>query len=292
MTQEYQAVLHQPQQERLPVIGCHLSSAKGYAAMAKTAASIDANTFAFFTRNPRGGKAKAIDEADLKAFAEEAAKVGIGRIVAHGSYTVNPCAAKEHVRAFAFQALAEDLDRMERTPGQLFNIHPGSHVGQGAQKGIELIAEVLNTVLRPEQTTTLLLETMAGKGSEVGRSFEELAAIIDRIELDSHVGICLDTCHVWDAGYDIVGDLDGVLDEFDRIIGLDRLRALHVNDSMNERGSHKDRHARIGEGCIGEDALAAVVRHPALVGLPCILETPNELPGYAQEIAFFRACVG
>lgn len=292
MTQEYQAVLHQPNQERLPVIGCHLSSAKGYAAMAKTAASIDANTFAFFTRNPRGGKAKAIDEADLKAFAEEAAKVGIGRIVAHGSYTVNPCAAKEHVRAFAFQALAEDLERMERTPGQLFNIHPGSHVGQGAQKGIELIAEVLNTVLRPEQTTTLLLETMAGKGSEVGRSFEELAAIIDRIELDSHVGICLDTCHVWDAGYDIVGDLDGVLDEFDRIIGLDRLRALHVNDSMNERGSHKDRHARIGEGCIGEDALAAVVRHPALAGLPCILETPNELPGYAQEIAFFRACVG
>lgn len=292
MTQEYQAVLHQPQQERLPVIGCHLSSAKGYAVMAKTAASIDANTFAFFTRNPRGGKAKAIDEADLKAFAEEATKAGIGRIVAHGSYTVNPCAAKEHVRAFAFQALAEDLDCMERTPGQLFNIHPGSHVGQGAQKGIELIAEVLNTVLRPEQTTTLLLETMAGKGSEVGRSFEELTAIIDRIELDSHVGVCLDTCHVWDAGYDIVGDLDGVLDEFDRIIGLDRLRALHVNDSMNERGSHKDRHARIGEGCIGEDALAAVVRHPALAGLPCILETPNELPGYAQEIAFFRACVG
>ena len=292
MTQEYQAVLQQPQQERLPVIGCHLSSAKGYAAMAKTAASIDANTFAFFTRNPRGGKAKAIDEADLRAFAEEAAKAGIGRIVAHGSYTVNPCAAKEHVRAFAFQALAEDLERMERTPGQLFNIHPGSHVGQGAQKGIELIAEVLNTVLRPEQTTTLLLETMAGKGSEVGRSFEELAAIIDRIELDSHVGVCLDTCHVWDAGYDIVGNLDGVLDEFDRVIGLDRLRALHVNDSMNERGSHKDRHARIGEGCIGEDALAALVRHPALVGLPCILETPNELPGYAQEIAFFRACVG
>ncbi len=289
---EYQAILQQPADGRVPVIGCHLSSAKGYAAMAKTAASIDANTFAFFTRNPRGGKAKAIDDADLQAFAEEVAHAGIGRIVAHGSYTVNPCAAKEQVRAFAFQALAEDLQRMERTPGQLFNIHPGSHVKQGAQKGIELIAEVLNAVLAPEQTTTLLLETMAGKGTEVGRSFEELAAIIERVELDSHVGVCLDTCHVWDAGYDIVNDLDGVLEEFDQVIGLERLRALHINDSLNSLGAHKDRHARIGEGRIGSEALAAVVAHPQLRGLPCILETPNELPGYAQEIAFFRSCVG
>lgn len=289
---EYQAILQQPADGRVPVIGCHLSSAKGYAAMAKTAASIDANTFAFFTRNPRGGKAKAIDDADLQAFAEEAAHAGIGRIVAHGSYTVNPCAAKEQVRAFAFQALAEDLQRMERTPGQLFNIHPGSHVKQGAQKGIELIAEVLNAVLAPEQTTTLLLETMAGKGTEVGRSFEELAAIIERVELDSHVGVCLDTCHVWDAGYDIVNDLDGVLEEFDQVIGLERLRALHINDSLNPLGAHKDRHARIGEGRIGSEALAAVVAHPQLRELPCILETPNELPGYAQEIAFFRSCVG
>lgn len=290
--EEYQAELVQPTQQRLPVIGCHLSSAKGYAAMARTAASIDANTFAFFTRNPRGGKAKAIDSADLQAFSVEAANAGIGRIVAHGSYTVNPCAAKEHVRAFAFQTLAEDLQRMECTPGQLFNIHPGSHVGQGAETGIRLIAEVLNTVLQPQQTTTLLLETMAGKGSEVGRTFEEIAAIIERVELDSHVGVCLDTCHVWDAGYDIVDDLDGVLEEFDQVIGLDRLKALHINDSLNECGSHKDRHARIGEGRIGAEALAAVVRHPKLLGLPCILETPNELPGYAQEIAFFRACVG
>lgn len=288
---EYQALLQEPTDGRMPVIGCHLSSAKGYAAMAKAAASIDANTFAFFTRNPRGGKAKVIDDADLQAFSEEAAKAGIGRIAAHGSYTVNPCAAKEQVRAFAFQALAEDLQRMERTPGQLFNIHPGSHVKQGAQKGIELIAEVLNAVLEPEQTTTLLLETMAGKGTEVGRTFEELAAIIERVELGNHVGVCLDTCHVWDAGYDIVGNLDGVLEEFDQVVGLDKLRALHINDSLNPCGSHKDRHARIGEGHIGSEALAAVVTHPQLMGLPCILETPNELSGYAQEIAFFRSCV-
>lgn len=275
---------------RLPIIGCHLSSARGYAAMARTAASIDANTFAFFTRNPRGGAAKPIDDDDLAAFSVEAERVGIRRIVAHGSYTVNPCSAKEHVRAFAFEALADDLARMERTPHQYFNMHPGSHVGQGAERGIELIAEVLNAVLAPEQTTMLLLETMAGKGSEVGRTFEELAAIIERVDLDDHVGVCLDTCHVWDAGYDIAHDLDGVLETFDRVIGLERLRALHVNDSLNPLGAHKDRHARIGEGLIGADALAAVVCHPALVGLPCILETPNELPGYAKEIAFFRAC--
>lgn len=276
--------------ERLPVIGCHLSSAKGYAAMARAARSIDANTFAFFTRNPRGGSAKPVDPTDVQAYRELAEQAGIVRIVAHGSYTVNPCAAKEHVRAFSFEALAADLERMEHTPGQLFNIHPGSHVGQGAERGIELISEVLNEVLSPEQSTTLLLETMAGKGSEVGSRFEELAAIIERVELDDHVGVCLDTCHVWDAGYDIVSDLDGVLEEFDRVIGLSRLCALHVNDSLNERGSRKDRHARIGEGRIGSQALARVVFHPALKGLPCILETPNELDGYAREIAFFRGC--
>ena len=289
---EYQAVLQQPTDGRMPVIGCHLSSAKGYAAMAKTAASIDANTFAFFTRNPRGGKAKAIDDADVRAFAEEAALAGIGRIVAHGSYTVNPCAAKEQVRSFAFQALAEDLARMERTPGQLLNIHPGSHVGQGADVGIELIAEVLNTVLTPEQTTTLLLETMAGKGSEVGRTFEELAAIIDRVELNSHLGVCLDTCHVWDAGYDIVDNLDGVLEEFDKVIGLDRLKAVHFNDSMNVCGSHKDRHQKIGQGNIGAEAMKRVALHPVLKGKPFILETPNDDEGYVAEIAMFKEWMG
>lgn len=272
------------------VMGCHLSSAQGYEAMVDAAQSIGANTFAFFTRNPRGGKAKALDPADVQAFQVKADKLGIKRIVAHGSYTVNPCSAKEHVRQFAFQALAEDLARMESTPNQLFNMHPGSHVGQGVEAGIDQIAEVLNAVLMPDQTTTLLLETMAGKGSEVGSSFEELAAIIKRVDLKDHVGVCLDTCHVWDAGYDIAGNLEGVLDEFDRIIGLDRLCALHVNDSLNPRGARKDRHARIGEGQIGAEALARVVMHPALFGLPCILETPNELSGYAKEIAFFRAC--
>ncbi len=272
------------------VMGCHLSSANGYTAMAKTAQSISAHTFAFFTRNPRGGKAKAIDQADIESFACAAEEAKITRIVAHGSYTVNPCSAKQHVRAFAFQALEEDLRRMEYTPHQLFNIHPGSHVGQGIQVGIEQIAEVLNAVLKQDQTTTLLLETMAGKGSEVGSSFEELASIIKKVDLKDKVGICLDTCHVWDAGYDIVNDLEGVLEEFDAVLGLERLRALHINDSLNPRGSHKDRHARIGEGEIGSDALVRVVLHPKLKGLPCILETPNELSGYKKEIAFFYAC--
>lgn len=272
------------------VMGCHLSSAGGYDAMAKTAQSIGAHTFAFFTRNPRGGKAKPIDSADIEAFQQSARQAGISRIVAHGSYTVNPCSAKEHVREFAFQALAEDLERMEYTPHQLFNIHPGSHVGQGVETGIDQIAEVLNAVLKKEQTTTLLLETMAGKGSEVGSIFEELAAIIDKVQLSEKVGVCLDTCHVWDAGYDIVNDLEGVLDHFDSVIGFERLCALHINDSLNPKGSHKDRHARIGEGEIGSDALVRVVTHPKLQGLPCILETPNELPGYKKEIAFFYAC--
>lgn len=272
------------------VIGCHLSSAKGYAAMATTAESIGANTFAFFTRNPRGGKAKTIDPLDIQQFSAEAKRIGINRIVAHGSYTLNPCSAKPDVRDFALRALTEDMMRMENTPYQYFNMHPGSHTGQGVDVGIEQIAEILNQVLTEDQTTTLLLETMAGKGSEVGRTFEELAAIIKRLNFGYKVGICFDTCHVWDAGYDIANNLEGVLEEFDKAIGLDKFRALHINDSLNPCGAHKDRHARIGEGCIGADALAAVVLHPALYGLPCILETPNDLDGYAKEIAFFRAC--
>lgn len=274
-------------------IGCHLSVAKGFLAMAKSAASIDANTFQFFTRNPRGGKAKAIDPADMKAFHEYAAEHGIVRILAHAPYTLNPCSKNPETREFARQTLAEDLVRMEETPGQLYNMHPGSHTGQGAETGIEMIADALNEVLRPEQTTTLLLETMAGKGSEVGRTFEEVAAIIDRVELETHVGVCLDTCHVWDAGYDIAGDLDGVLDEFDRIIGLERLRAIHLNDSLNPCGAHKDRHARLGEGHIGLDALLAVTQHPDLRDLPFYLETPNDtLAGYAAEIATVREASG
>ncbi len=256
--------------------------------MARTATSLGADTFAFFTRNPRGGGIKALDRNDIDAFRQLAEDAGIEVVVAHGAYTVNPCAAKKQVRDFAFQALTEDLERMEYLPHQLFNIHPGSHVGQGIDKGVDLIADVLNDVLRSEYTTTLLLETMAGKGSEVGSRFEEIAAIIDRVELKEKVGVCLDTCHVWDAGYDIVGDLEGVVGHFDEVIGLDKLKALHVNDSLNACGSHKDRHARIGEGAIGSDALLALLRHPALGHLPCILETPNDLAGYASEIAFFH----
>lgn len=273
------------------VIGCHLSSSKGYEAMARTAQDIGANTFAFFTRNPRGGATKAIDPEDIKRFESACEEIGMGTIVAHGSYTINPCSAKESVREFAHEALDDDLARMEYTPGQYFNMHPGSHTGQGAEVGIEQIAETLNQVITADQTTTLLLETMAGKGSEVGSTFEELAAIRERMKHPEKVGVCLDTCHVWDAGYDIKGDLDGVLDEFNKVIGIDHLKALHVNDSLNVCGAHKDRHARIGEGEIGADALVRVLKHPALQGLPCILETPNELDGYAKEIAFFRNAV-
>ncbi len=273
-------------------IGCHLSCSKGYANMAREAASIDGNTFQFFTRNPRGGKAKALDPNDLDAYDVLAAEAGITRILAHAPYTLNPASNKEQTREFALMTLADDLARMEvATPGQLYNMHPGSHVGQGSEVGIQLIADTLNQVLTPDMTTTLLLETMAGKGSEVGGTFEELAAIIERIDLDEPVGVCLDTCHIWDGGYDIVEDLDGVLDEFDRVIGLDRLRAIHLNDSLNPRASHKDRHARIGEGHIGFDALAAVTMHPKLAHLPFYLETPqDDLSGYAQEIAALRAC--
>lgn len=270
-------------------IGCHLSSAKGYLHMAKDAVSIDANTFQFFTRNPRGGRAKAIDPKDIAAFAAYAPEHGIERILAHAPYTLNPASDKQQTRDFALMVLAEDLGRMEETPHQLYNMHPGSAVGQPCEVAIAKIADALNQSLLPHQTTTLLLETMAGKGSEIGGTFEELAAIIAQVELESHVGVCLDTCHVWDAGYDIVGDLDGVLEEFDRVIGLDRLHAIHLNDSMNARGSHKDCHARIGEGEIGFKALAAVTNHPKLRDLPFYLETPNpDLAGYAEEIAALR----
>lgn len=271
-------------------IGCHLSIAKGYRAIAEEAVSLGANTFQFFTRNPRGGKAKAIDPADVASFRAYAAEQGIERILAHAPYTLNPASATEKTRDFARMALAEDLARMENTPGQLYNMHPGSHVGQGVDVGIGLIAAALDEALRSEQTTTLLLETMAGKGSEIGGRFEELAAIIERVGLRDKVGVCLDTCHVWDGGYDIAGDLDGVLEEFDRVIGLDRLRAIHLNDSKNPLGAHKDRHAPIGEGCIGFDALAAVTNHPALRDLPFFLETPqDDLSGWGREIAALRA---
>ena len=270
-------------------IGCHLSASDGFLAMGRTALSIGANTFQFFTRNPRGSKAKAIDPADVAAFLALAAENEFGTLVAHAPYTINPCSKDEHTREFARMTLADDLKRMEHLPGNVYNFHPGSHTGQGMETGIAQIAETLNAILTPDIRTTVLLETMSGKGSEVGSRFEELREIIDRVALSDKLGVCLDTCHVSDAGYDIADDLDGVLTEFDRIIGLDRLRAVHVNDSLNPRGAHKDRHACIGEGCLGAEALGRVVRHPALQGLPFVLETPNELPGYAQEIALLKA---
>lgn len=276
---EKQGILH---------IGCHLSSSKGYLHMGETAVSIGGDTFAFFTRNPRGGRAKDVDPDDAAAFRAFAAEKGFATLVAHAPYTLNAAAKDERVQEFARITFADDLARMEATPGQLYNFHPGSHVGQGADVGIAKIADALNEVLAPEQTTTVLLETMAGKGTEVGRTFEELAQIIERVRLDDHLGVCFDTCHVWDGGYDIVNDLDGVLGEFDRVIGLDRLRAVHLNDSKNPCGAHKDRHEKIGEGCIGFEALSAVTRHPVLRELPFILETPNELDGYAAEIARLR----
>lgn len=273
-------------------IGCHLSTSDGFGAMGRTALDIGATTFAFFTRNPRGGKAKVIDPDDVAALRALMEKNGFGKLVAHAPYTMNLCSAKAVTVDFARRAMADDLVRMESLPGNYYNFHPGSHVKQGAERGIELICEGLNEVLEPGIRTTVLLETMAGKGTEVGRSFEELARIIDGVEHDELLGVCLDTCHVWDGGYDVVGDLDGVLDEFDRVIGLDRLRALHLNDSKNPRGSHKDRHERIGEGCIGAEAFRAVVTNPRLRDLPMILETPNELPGYAAEISLLRGFAG
>lgn len=269
-------------------VGCHLSSSKGYLAMGKEARKIDANTFQFFTRNPRGGKAKELDEDDVRAYLEFAQTHGIQNILAHAPYTLNACSADEGLREFAKNTMEDDLRRLEFTPGNCYNFHPGSHVKQGVETGIAYIAGMLNEILKPEQKTTVLLETMAGKGSEIGREFEELREILDRVELKEHMGVCLDTCHVWDGGYDIVHDLDGVVAEFDRVIGLDRLKAIHLNDSLNPLGAHKDRHAVIGGGHIGQEALIRVINHPALRHLPFYLETPNDLEGYAREIALLR----
>lgn len=269
-------------------IGCHLSSSDGFLAMGNTALSIEADTFQFFTRNPRGSKAKAIDEADAKALLELMKVHRFPVILAHAPYTLNPCSATEKTREFARLTMEDDLKRMEFTPGQLYNFHPGSHTGQGAEKGIDEIAALLNELLKPEQTTTVLLETMAGKGSEVGRTFEELAAILKKVKLQDKMGVCLDTCHIWDGGYDIVNDLEGVVEQFDRIIGLERLKAIHLNDSLNGCGSHKDRHACIGAGKIGLEALTGVINHPRLKHLPFFLETPNDLEGYKKEIALLR----
>lgn len=269
-------------------VGCHLSTSDGFEAMGKTALSIGATTFAFFTRNPRGGNAKPIDPDDVAALRSLMEANGFGKLVAHAPYTMNLCSAKAETVDFARRAMADDLERMEFLPGNFYNFHPGSHVKQGVDRGIELIVEGLNATIEPGMRTTVLLETMAGKGTEVGRSFEELARIIEGVDHDEALGVCLDTCHVWDAGYDIACDLDGILDEFNRVVGLDRLRALHLNDSKNPRGSHKDRHEKIGEGHIGKEAFAAVVTNPRLFGLPMILETPNDLLGYSEEIALMR----
>jgi deoxyribonuclease-4 len=270
-------------------IGCHLSSSKGFLKMGETALSIGADTFQFFTRNPRGSKAKAIDPEDAAALMRLMDEHDFPCILAHAPYTLNPCSKDPHVREFAQMTMADDLVRMEATPGQMYNFHPGSHTGQGMSEGIRQIAALLNELLEESQTTTVLLETMAGKGTEVGGSFAELAMILDRVELADHMGICLDTCHIWDGGYDIINDLDGVLDRFDRTIGLHRLKAIHLNDSKNPCGSHKDRHEKIGQGQIGLAAFEAIVRHPALKDLPFFLETPNELPGYAEEIRLLRS---
>ena len=273
-------------------IGCHLSSSKGYESMGKTAVSINANTFQFFTRNPRGGKAKDIKPTDVEKYLKFAKEHSITSILAHAPYTLNAASTDEGLREFAKNTMADDLLRMEYTPGNCYNFHPGSHVGQGIEIGIEYIADMLNSILTPEQNTTVLLETMSGKGSEIGRDFEELREIMDRIILKEKIGICLDTCHIWDGGYDIVNDLEGVISKFDSIIGLSNLKAIHLNDSLNPLGSHKDRHAKIGEGMIGFDALVRIINHPALKNLPFYLETPNELDGYAKEIEILKEKYG
>lgn len=269
-------------------IGCHLSSAKGYLAMGREAVGIGANTFQFFTRNPRGGKAKELDLADVGEYLAFAGEHGLAQILAHAPYTLNACSKDEGLRQFAYETMCDDLSRLSHIPGSMYNFHPGSHVGQGAEVGISYIADMLNRINEQEFSTVILLETMAGKGSEVGRKFEELRAVIDKVEDDERLGVCLDTCHVFDGGYDIVGDLDGVLDEFDRVIGLERLKAVHINDSKNPLGSHKDRHEKIGEGQIGLNAFAEIVTHPRLTNLPFYLETPNDLDGYQGEIELLR----
>lgn len=272
-------------------IGCHLSSSGGYVAMAQTAESIGANVFQFFTRNPRGGAAKPIDKRDVESFMQFASEKGMGPILAHAPYTLNAAGAEARVREFAEEVMADDLRRMEMTPGGMYNFHPGSHVGQGSEKGIELISGMLNRILGEKgaaEHTLVLLETMSGKGSEVGRDFEEVRKIIDAVEREEVMGVCLDTCHVWDGGYDIVGDLDGVLKEFDEVIGLERLKAIHLNDSMNALGAHKDRHEKIGKGHIGLEGIRAVINHPKLKDLPFYLETPCDLQGYKEEIALLK----
>ncbi len=269
-------------------IGCHLSSAKGFLNMARTAASIGADTFQFFTRNPRGGTARDWDPADVKAMLDFMEKENMGTPLAHAPYTLNACGGEARVREFAYMTMADDLKRLELIPGAMYNFHPGSHVGQGAERGIELIADVLNRCLWPDMHTTVLLETMAGKGSEVGRSFEQLRSIIDKTELKEKVGVCLDTCHVWDGGYDIAGHLEEVLAEFEQVVGLNRLKAVHINDSMNPCGAHKDRHEKIGRGYIGLEAFGRIVNHPDLGKLPFYLETPNELDGYRAEITLLK----
>lgn len=273
------------------IIGSHLSIAKGYLHMGKEASSIGANTFQYFTRNPRGGSMRALDIDDIKALQSYMEEHHFGPILAHAPYTYNPCAAKEDLRNFAKQAMTEDLERLELMPGQMYNFHPGSHVKQGVDEGIAQIVACLNDILFPGMKTKVLLEVMAGKGTEVGSKFEEIARIIDGVKLKDHVGVCVDTCHIHEGNYDIVNDLDGVLDEFNRLVGLDRLHAIHLNDSKNPRGAHKDRHEKIGEGHIGIDTIARIVTHPKLTHLPFYLETPNELDGYAKEIAMLRSIV-
>lgn len=270
-------------------IGCHLSTSKGFLNMGKEIISLGGNTFQFFTRNPRGGAAKSLDLDDIEAFKTFAKENGIEVILAHAPYTLNACSADESTRNFAKETFADDLRRMEYIPGNLYNFHPGSHVKQGVDTGIDYIVDMLNGVIKPDQTTTVLLETMAGKGSEIGRSFTEIRRIIDGVSLNSHLGVCLDTCHVYDAGYDIVSNLDLVLDEFDKVIGIDRLKAIHINDSKNPFESHKDRHEKIGEGYIGTDAFERIINHPKLRNLPFYLETPNELSGYAKEIELLKS---
>lgn len=273
-------------------IGCHLSSSKGYESMAKDAIAIDANTFQFFTRNPRGGNAKAINEKDVERFLTTAKEKDITPLLAHAPYTLNACSADPKLRDFAKRTMADDLARMEYTPGNMYNFHSGCHVKQGVKTGIEYISQMLNEILSPDQTTTVLLETMAGKGSEIGGCFEELKQILDLVDLSDHMGVCLDTCHVWDGGYDIVNHLDDVLNEFDRIIGINRLKAIHLNDSQNPLGAHKDRHAKLGEGYIGIDTFKRIVTHPILGKLPFYMETPNDLDGYAREIHMMREAAG
>jgi deoxyribonuclease-4 len=270
-------------------IGCHLTISKGYTAMGRQALKLGGNTAQFFTRNPRGGRAKELDPEDLAGLQALMAENHFGPLIAHAPYTINPCAANEKTLEFAHMTMADDLRRLEFLPEAYYNFHPGSHVGQGVETGIEKIAATLNAVMYPEQKTTVLLETMAGKGSEVGSRFEELREIIDRTQLQDKIGVCLDTCHVADGGYDIVNDLDGVLTEFDKVIGLNRLKALHINDSMNLIGSHKDRHQKLGQGTLGLDTFQRIMQHPALKGLPKVLETPNELPGYEAEIKLLRS---